>query len=286
MTIAEIHGKLRPYESMEDLLTSDVFGTFKYCSPQEGLVPFLEQAESFVDGSKSDLDFLKDVESAEYFFWPRSKSSHWREPDVIIILTLQNKENVAINIEAKYFSGKHNIEIDDTAEYDKESVDEAEGNKYHAGEQLVDQFLALKGKYYYNGNLRQGIEAALNSCNKFYLFYVTSHYLLPDQDVQETRDTARDNDIKYFYWLNWAQAWKICRSVKNENGTINIILNDLRQLLERKRLIELALWKGIEYIFLTSETHYFWMEQKVFWQINTPQFEYNHVGCFFWNRCV
>jgi len=280
MTIAEIHGKLRPYESMEDLLTSDVFGAFKYCNPQEGLVPFLKQAVSF-DGSGSDLNFLKDVEAAEYFFWPRSKSG--REPDVIIILKLQNKETVAINIEAKYFSGKHNIDIDRPDDSNEEPIDESEEKKYHAGDQLVDQFIALKKKLYYNRNLCEGIEAALKHCNKFYLFYVTSHYLLPDRDVQETKYKDRDNYVKYFYWLNWAKAWEVCRK---KNGKANIILDDLRQLLEKKRLTELSLWKGIEYIPPPFETHYFWMEQKVFWHINAPQFEYNHAGYFFFNRSI
>ncbi len=30
MTIAELHGKLSPYEQVEDLLTSDVFSTFMW----------------------------------------------------------------------------------------------------------------------------------------------------------------------------------------------------------------------------------------------------------------
>jgi len=276
MTIAEIHGKLRPYESMEDLLTSDVFGTFKYCSPKEGLIPFLEQAVTF-DGSKADLAFLKDVVSAEYFFWPRSKSG--REPDVIIILKLQNKENVAINVEAKYFSGKHNIEVDDIDERDNKTVDESEENKYHAGDQLVDQFWALKKKLY----TQKDISDALKSCKMFYLFYITAHYILPGQDVQETRDKDNNNDGKYFYWLNWARAWKICCSVKNENSKINIMLDDLRQLLERKRLTELALWNDIGDPFSTAP--YFWVEEKMFWQIKT-RYNYNHDGFFFWNKTI
>ena len=280
MTIAEIHGKLRPYESMEDLLTSDVFGTFKYCNPHEGLIPFLEHGVTF-DGSKADLTFLKDVKAAEYFFWPRSKSG--REPDLIVILKLQNKENVAINIEAKYFSGKHNIEVDDTTEYDKESVDESEENKYHAGDQLIDQFLALRNNYYYNGNLQKGIYDALKSCKKFYLFYITSHYILPDEDVQETRVKDKCDDVKYFYWLNWAHAWRVCCSVKNDDSKANIILHDLRRLLERKRLTELELWKDIEYPFTTIP--YFWMEEKVFWQ-SKAQFNCNHDDWFFWNRGI
>lgn len=37
MSIAEIHGKLSPYERMEDLLTFDLFSTFRYLSLNKGL---------------------------------------------------------------------------------------------------------------------------------------------------------------------------------------------------------------------------------------------------------
>jgi hypothetical protein len=257
MTIAEIHGKLRPYESMEDLLTSDVFGTFKYCNPQEGLVPFLEHAVTF-DGSKAD--------SAEYFFWPRSKSG--REPDVIIILKFQKRGNVAINIEAKYLSGKHNVEVDDTENINMDKFEK----QYLVGDQLVDQFLALKGKLY----IQKSIYESLKSCEMFYLFYVTSHYIIPDQDVQETKNNDKYGDIKHFYWLNWSQAWKVCR----DNSEKKLMLDDLRRLLERKRLTELNLWKDADYS-ITADP-YFWMEEKRFWQIEY-QFEQHHDGWFFWH---
>ncbi len=46
MTIAEIHGKLPPYEQMEDLLTSDVFSTFKYLGVNNGLIQFLKKPQA------------------------------------------------------------------------------------------------------------------------------------------------------------------------------------------------------------------------------------------------
>ena len=44
MTITEIHGKLPEYEGMEDLLTSDVFSTFKYLPLELAFIPFLKRA--------------------------------------------------------------------------------------------------------------------------------------------------------------------------------------------------------------------------------------------------
>lgn len=252
MTVAEIHGKLTPYESLEDLLTSDVFGAFKYCSPQEALIPFLKNGVPFI-GSASKLDFLDNVKSAHYFFWPRSLTD--RQPDLIIILTLQDNNNVAINIEAKYLSGKHNIDIDESHISIGELLSKTE-QRDHVGDQLLDQYKALKNKRYHNGNLREGIEAALNSCKQFYLFYVTSHYLLPSEDIEETINKDSDNDSKYFYWLNWAKAWEVCKINRN------IILDDLRQLLEKKGLTELNLWENIAYIPNPLENCYFWTEER------------------------
>lgn len=44
MTIAEVHGKLANVENKEDLLTSDVFSTFRYLPVNLGMIPFLKQS--------------------------------------------------------------------------------------------------------------------------------------------------------------------------------------------------------------------------------------------------
>ncbi|BAD76014.1 hypothetical protein GK1729 [Geobacillus kaustophilus HTA426] len=48
MTITEIHGKLPEYEGMEDLLTSDVFSTFKYLPLELAFIPFLKRAVNYI----------------------------------------------------------------------------------------------------------------------------------------------------------------------------------------------------------------------------------------------
>ena len=82
MTIAELHGKLSAYEHMEDLLTSDVFSTFKYMDPNLALVAFLQKGICFT-GQHSPV-FLEDIVEAEYLFWPKTTSLN-REPDILII---------------------------------------------------------------------------------------------------------------------------------------------------------------------------------------------------------
>ncbi len=66
---ALIKGKLtRSEENMEDLLTSNVFGIFKYLTPSEVLLPFIGEAIDL--RGKHLADHLPQVESAEYKFWP------------------------------------------------------------------------------------------------------------------------------------------------------------------------------------------------------------------------
>jgi hypothetical protein len=71
MKIAEIHGKLPEYEGMEDLLTSDVFSTFKYLPLELAFIPFLKHAVNFRTGETIHYSF-DDVIKADYLFWPKT----------------------------------------------------------------------------------------------------------------------------------------------------------------------------------------------------------------------
>src|ERR1017187_10050323 len=90
MSIAELHGKLSPgdpqgaHDGMEDLLTSDVFGTMLYAGWQPAFARWLAQAQ-FVPGcdpSTCIADFLPSDNGADiaYSVWPRLPNN--REPDV------------------------------------------------------------------------------------------------------------------------------------------------------------------------------------------------------------
>jgi len=68
MLAAQIHGKLkREEEDLEDLLTSNVFGSIQYIPPEDGLVPVLSAAER-VDGSQP-LRELTEISEVNYYFW-------------------------------------------------------------------------------------------------------------------------------------------------------------------------------------------------------------------------
>lgn len=267
MTMAELHGKIKPYEMLEDLLTSDVFCAFRYCDHNYGLIPFLEKAICFEDLERTP-NFLNNVKSAHYYFWPKSKSL--REPDLIIVIERTDGSTAAINIEAKYQSGKHNHETEeDTFELN-----------HLSGDQLFAQYQLLEEKSY-SGDLGKELAHA----EEFYLFYITAHYVPPDNDIEETKGAANNHNkgsaIGSFFWLNWAAAWKICDDFKDERHRSYLILRDLFELLERKNLTELSLWK--EDMNQTYRTiPWFWDESLSFWQ-DLPYASVDLGESIFWN---
>ncbi|SFG73746.1 hypothetical protein [Sporolactobacillus nakayamae] len=105
MTIAELYGKLPALEAKEDLLTSDVFSTFRYLPVNRALIPFLSKAINTRSGQHISNIFT-DCLMADYVFWPKTTRFN-REPDVLILITRKTKPPIAIIIEAKYYSGRH-----------------------------------------------------------------------------------------------------------------------------------------------------------------------------------
>lgn len=123
MIPALIHGKLsRQQENLEDVLTSSIFGTLRYLSPEDGLFPFLRCA-TMPDGSAFNaLEFEPGV-TVEYEFWPHlheralgGTSEDWCnpcEPDVLLKVKPSGDDPIYILIEAKFRSGKSSNAADE-----------------------------------------------------------------------------------------------------------------------------------------------------------------------------
>lgn len=90
MYLAEIHGKLSSrIETMEDILTSNIFSFFKYSSREIFLKKFLNQLGFDISE--------QEAETAEFIFWPRFEEN--TEPDLVIIAG-----QYYFLFESKYFS--------------------------------------------------------------------------------------------------------------------------------------------------------------------------------------
>lgn len=287
MTIAELHGKLSPFEGMEDLLTSDVFGTFRYLEPNQGLVPFLSGAVGFEGDIKPD--FLHDVVSAEYFFWPRTSKLN-REPDLVIILTRSDGTFISLVIEAKYFSGKSNIYRDDqpVLEQTPEDYNHKSVLMHHDGDQLAESFKELiEGNIIFrNNNLAK--DKLISSGGEKYFFYVTAHYARPRVDIKETLEKLinynySEEELKKYFWVNWQKALPVMEetlSRVNGNNPVRYLVEDLIALLKRKGLIYFAGYKSIEFDILEKDV-YFWQDQTFFKGLNVGELLLNQE-IYFW----
>jgi len=105
---AQLHGKLtRSEEDLEDILTSNVIGSFEYVPPEDGLVPFLLHSikQNLHDCPFNDIGKISDV---RYEFWTTldEPTCVACEPDVIISFIDERNNKIKILVEAKYRSGK------------------------------------------------------------------------------------------------------------------------------------------------------------------------------------
>jgi hypothetical protein len=256
MTIAEIHGKLPEYEGMEDLLTSDVFSTFKYLPLELAFIPFLKRAVNFRTGETINYSF-DDVIKADYLFWPKT-SYFKREPDLLILLTRQNQPPISIVVEAKYRSGKSNI----NREQDLQELQILDGD------QLAEQYYELmKGNF----NIDYPYKKLLMESKDRFLLFVTAHDALPKHITSETEKVLpkiglRSEDTLHLYWVNWQAAWSVADEVLNNETDIplgfKLMLEDLKVLLERKGLRPFSGFSHPK-LNVLFKNFYFWGEEKM-----------------------
>jgi hypothetical protein len=240
--IAEIRGK----EAEEDRLTSNVFETLRSLPPTCGILPFLERAERF-DGD-GRLNLAGKITIATYYFWPRTKNG--KEPDLLILLERDGDSPLAILIEAKYRSGKHNVPgLDDSgAASDEEQAEDTSFEEVAdtRGDQLTDYFAQLLDGNFRPYNRwpslpsgapcpkRESINHLLQltlASNRF-LIYLTAHYALPQHDVSETLDRLSAESRRQacqLFWLNWQALVP---------SLISVLKHDEAHLAERDRIMD------------------------------------------------
>ena len=267
MTIAELHGKLSPEritganERMEDLLTSDVFGTMKYAGWQHGFLDWLLQAEPapIYPSPPPIKNYLLqgEIKCLEYSFWPRLKNN--REPDLALLICFETGNFLLILVEAKYFSGTSDWESDE------------EVNPLGlTGNQIADQVQGIKAmaerdifKWFEPSEAIQNLNIDTR-INKIHLF-LTIHTILPNDDYEYAGKHISGSWPVDSYWLSWkslAKCVKVPLGQKNK-GT-KALLKDMGDLLKRKCLIpfngfSMEPWRTIH------EKPGFWIEK--WWEL-------------------
>jgi hypothetical protein len=220
MSIAELYGKLSPddqrsaYDTMEDLLTSDVFGTMLYAGWQSTFHSWLASAQCAPGlGTDSSIErFLPaadEITGVAYAFWPRLPNN--REPDVAILIQCADQSSRLVVVEAKYHSGLSG---------ETQLIDEAQG--------LFNLTLSELRDWDFRPSIRNVKTASLRRA----LLYVTKDGSLPLAELMPAPNTTWPVPV---FWLSWKV---LCRHLDANRAAKSgsLLLEDLRLLLRRKNL--------------------------------------------------
>jgi hypothetical protein len=210
MLQAQLRGKLtRTEENMEDLLTSNVFGSFSYLLPEEGLLPLLINSQDS-NGNPPTLD-LKQISKVKYEFWPWSKEQDCDgcEPDVRITIHLTSGSTVIVYVESKFHSSKSSI-ADEKSDVPKD--------------QLAREW----------GNLKEF--ATRRKATPFFLF-VTADFGYPMDDFLASKQDYQKNKPKEMnmYWISWRKLTSLFSNRPKESLKRDI-LSDLIMILKNQGL--------------------------------------------------
>jgi len=230
MTIAEIRGKISGEgtnlsERMEDLLTSDIFGCFRYLPSDKGLIQFLNTAKSFHGHA---LVLPSEVVGVHYSFWPWVKLHGCTpcEPDVVVGLETERKCLHLFFVEAKYRSGLSSEE------------DEGESPNDQLARELdnLDTISPV--------NLNWSSDLIITSRT---LLFVTQDMGMPRTLIAQSLSEyqRKRNRQGAIYWTSWRFLQSILeKNLRQESSCQSIaVMEDMLKLLLRKGL---TVFRGVE----------------------------------------
>jgi hypothetical protein len=242
MTIAEIHGKLsadQPQacnDRMEDLLTSDVFGTMRYAGWDRGFLDWLRGAEPVTAlsgiGSPLNADLPEaGIQNMHFAFWPRLPNG--REPDVAILITYSDLRAVLMLIEAKYLSGTSDSEP-------SEGVD----SERRTGNQVADQILGLRALTPAILSTWFGLEHAPPLTDRLHLLVTKDGRLPLSVYMAAARYLPRPWPAAA-YWVSWTSLPPHLKphQADPDPGRAALV-RDLLLLLDRKELVPFQAFDG------------------------------------------
>ena len=214
MLEAQLHGKLtREQENLEDILTSNVFGSIKYVPFKKGLLPILRNTEN--DKGEYSLNDFKDIKDVTYEFWSKmnEKECIGCEPDVLIRATDTFGKKIIILVEAKYLSEKS-----------------SEANeKYGPNDQLAKEWNNLLSL-----SERENQDDTI-------LLYITAHTCYPENEIMESLDDFKNWEpgklSPNIIWISWRKVANLFSNNKSDHiDCNNPILTDIARVLLKQGL--------------------------------------------------
>ena len=204
MLQAQLRGKLtREEEDMEDLLTSNVFGSIKYIPPEEALLTLLTSSRDS-DGNVPIHD-PQSIASVEYKFWQwiQEPDCEGCEPDVLITIQLASEQKIIILVEAKYLSDKSSEANEQGAPTDQLAREWDNLTRLASREKATPIFL-----------------------------YVTADLGYPRKSIEDSHQEyfrKRKREMNVF-WISWRKLPTLFSNAKEE------ILKDLVKVLRKQGL--------------------------------------------------
>jgi hypothetical protein len=239
MSIAELYGKLSPetaHDRMENLLTSDAFGTMYYIGWHDGFRNWLLEAQPVGSNTQTMQQFLgiSSIQHVELAFWPNLPNG--REPDVALLFVSDDGTARVLIVEVKYESGMSDFQIER-----QEGVPED-----LTGSQLVDQMVGfakapdqralVEGWFtHYGGQFPQHLD--------FAHLLITKDRTLPKHVYKEASEHLPAAGMSSFpcpvFWLSWRALARNLEPYSHLQDTVVArLMADLVALLERKEITD------------------------------------------------
>lgn len=224
------------------MLTSNVFGVYRYTPFEYGLKPFLRSVVSWQGEQQKPerqelLCLLDEVNDFEILFWPRMDDR--TEPDVVILLKDADSNSIGVvGIEAKHGASmqSYSAESADQGAGTDEGPEETEGDE---GTQEADEDRrATKQVAKYLGDLRQTNAPFLQevgcSQDRIFLIYLTHHVFCPRESLRDALAHCEYGDN--CFWSSWRHVYRgIAKLLGHPDKSVDArserMLKDLKRLL-------------------------------------------------------
>jgi len=215
---------------MEDLLTSNVFGSIKYLEPEIGLLPILKSITD--ENGATPFSTIMKLYDVHYKFWTWLGEEKCKrcQPDVIVTFRLSDGKKRILVIESKYLSEKSS-EADDIPE--------------RSNDQLAREF--------------ENAESLAGTTGIPILLYVTAHFGYPKEDIEESMSEhhKKRQSTMSVYWISWRKMAGLYPNAKEDT-----ILHDLVMVLRR---MGLTFYEGISVPTIPNITWSFKAENSWNW---------------------
>ncbi len=239
--IADIYGKISKSgsnlsETLEDKLTGDIFGAFRYISANMLLIPFFRKAYWInPKTNKKETLYLDFSGEPKMIFWPRKYAGI--EPDIEILFNQQTK----MFVEVKYKSG---LSGDDNI---NEITDINNSNN-----QLIRQIRVLSRDTFYNQKI---------------LVYLTEDGSYPYEIMDRVSTITLNGNVLSkvrIYWLSWHNLTSIAQNLLHINLSIckRRLVEDIVMYCQRKSFhlyeyynpMRSVSWKYIDKLNMSQKT--------------------------------